>query len=125
MSITYEQAHELASAAFASYSLPDEIVVEETSGFSSETTAISTELSKPVYYYNKENEHLLDTDGFCTSTAYFNIKIDLNTGEITDAYFITQNGGNLLGELTEDGRRQAYESAGLSDLLQHWSAPTP
>jgi hypothetical protein len=124
MSITYEQAHNLASAAFQSYSLPDEIVVEETSGFSSETTAIAVELSKPVYYYNKEDEQRLDTDDFSTSTAYFNIKIDLNTGEITDAYFITQNGGNILGELTDNGRRDAYDEVGLADLLQLSTAPS-
>lgn len=125
MSITYDQAHELASAAFESYSLPDEFVVEDTSGFSSETSAVAVELSKPVYYYNKESEHLLETDDFSTSTAYFNIKIDLTTGEISDAYFITQNGGNILGELTDEGRRNAYEAAGLADLLQQWAAPTP
>lgn len=125
MSITYDQAHELASAAFESYSLPDEIVVEDTSGFSSETSAVAVELSKPVYYYNKENEHLIETDDFSTSKAYFNIKIDLTTGEISDAYFITQNGGNILGELTDEGKRNAYEAAGLADLLQQWAAPTP
>ncbi len=125
MSITYDQAHQLATAAFESYSLPDEIVVEDASGFSSETSAVAVELSKPVYYYNKENEHLLESDDFSTSTAYFNIKIDLNTGEVKDAYFITQNGGNILGELTDDGRRDAYEAAGLADLLQQWAAPTP
>ncbi|TLX16161.1 hypothetical protein [Rhizobium sp. MHM7A] len=109
---------DLASAVFQWYSLPDYIVVEDTSGFSSETTSTTVDLSKPVFYYNKEGDHLLHTDDYNTSTADFNIKIELETGEITDAYFITQSGGNILGEFTEDNRREAYEGAGLADLLR-------
>jgi hypothetical protein len=123
MPITHDNATDLATAAFQAYSLPDDIIVEETSGFSSESTAISVEFSKPVFYYNKEDEHLLDTDEFCTSTGYFNLKIDLQTGEITDVYFITAKGGNILGEFTDENRREAYEAAGLADLLPA-AAPT-
>lgn len=124
MSISFEKAHELAEAAFQSYTLPNEIIVEDTSGFSSEHTSIFAEFSKPIFYYNEEDEHLLDTDDFNTSTAYFNIKIDLETGEISAAYFITQKGGNILGEFTEADRRDAYESAGLADLLPPATAPS-
>jgi hypothetical protein len=123
MSITYEKAHDLAEAAFQEFTLPEEFIVEDTSGFSSETTSESVEFSKPVFYFNKEDEHLLDNDDFNTSTAYFNVKIQLETGEITDIYLITQSGGNILGEFTEDNRREAYEAAGLADIFSPVTAP--
>lgn len=123
MTISFEKAHELASAAFENYTIPEGIIIDETSGFSSETSAKQVEFSKPVFYYGEEDAHLLDNDNFNTSTAFFNIKVNLETAEITDAYLITQSGGNIVGEFTDENRRETYEAAGMTEFLPSNDAP--
>jgi hypothetical protein len=116
--MTFDQAHSLAAAAFEAYTLPEGMVVEETSGMSSEDEAGSVSFSKPFFFYAKEDEHLLDSDeDFATSTAYFNAQVNLETGEIKDAYTIVSAGGNIVGEFTDENRTQAYEGAGLTEFL--------
>jgi hypothetical protein len=50
ITISYDRSHKLASAAFEAYTLPEEVIIEDTSGFSSEATVTAVEFSKPVFF---------------------------------------------------------------------------
>jgi hypothetical protein len=118
MTMTFDQAHELATAAFECYTLPENMIIDETSGFSSSHEPLLASFSKPIFFYSKEDEALLNEEGFNTSTAYFNIDIGLETGDIEDVYVIVSAGGNIVGEFTDENRKQAYEGAGLTSFFR-------
>lgn len=125
MTMTFDQAQALATAAFEAYTLPETMVVEDSSGMSAEYSAVSASFSKPLYFYSKEDDNLLENDeNSSTSTAYFNAEICLKTGEIKDAYVIVSAGGNLIGDFSDENRRQAYEDAGLTEFYQD-NSPRP
>lgn len=125
MALTSDQAHNLASAAFENYTLPETMVIEEKSGMTSETAGSLVEFSQRFFFYPDNDEDGLDSDDeFVTSTAYINARINLETGEIEEIYAIISDGGNLTGEFTDDNRKHAYEEAGLSEYLDV-STPNP
>ena len=109
MSITSETANDLAEAAWQAFNVPESMVVEDTSGANIETSGSTMTFSTPVFYRGEDQQ-----DG-PTSTAYFNVSVNLDTADLSDVYCITSDSGNLVGSFTDDCRRAAYLSVGIAD----------
>lgn len=111
MNSNHDKIRELAQAAYSFHELPDDLIIDDHDGFTSEDNGAQVELSRRFYCY-AENEG--DEDAY-SLIAYFNIRINSDTLDIEDAYSIASAGGVMFGSFTEASRKKAYAWVGLED----------
>ncbi|NTF18058.1 hypothetical protein G6L37_06545 [Agrobacterium rubi] len=107
---TIEDIRILAQAAYEAHELPAGMIIDDQDGFDIEDNGSNVELSRKVYFYSEHDEE--DENSLI---GYFNVRVDAATMDLSEAYFIASGGGVLVGEFTDESRREAYAAAGVED----------
>lgn len=104
------EARILSQAAYEAHELPEGIIIDDHDGFDVQDNGSSFEFSRKVYFYSEN-----DDEDENSLIGYFNVMIDAETLDITEAYFIASRGGVLVGEFTAESRAAAYGDTGFTD----------
>lgn len=108
-----ETLHALAQAAYEAHSFPEDLIIDDQENFESEDHGSHVEFRRQMYYFF-EGQTEEDEESY-SLIAHFNVRISSATLDIEEAYCILSSNGELLGEFTQDSRREAYAAAGVDD----------
>jgi hypothetical protein len=103
----------LAQAAYEAHSFPEDLIIDDQENFESEDHGTHVDFRRQMYYFFEGRSD--EDDESYSQIAHFNVRIDSATMEIGETYCILSSNGGLLGEFTQDSRREAYEAAGIAD----------
>lgn len=112
-----EKIRALAQAAYEAHAFPDDLIIDDQDNFEWEDHGTHVEGRRQMYYFFEGHDEEGDDHNY-SMTAHFNIRIDSATAEIEEVYCILSSNGGLLGEFTQDSRREAYAAAGIEDPRQ-------
>lgn len=111
-----EKIRALAQAAYEAHAFPDDLIIDDQENFEWEDHGSHVEGRRQMYYFFEGHDEEGEDD--YSMIAHFNIRIDNATADIEEVYCILSSNGGLLGEFTQDSRREAYAAAGIEDPRQ-------